>query len=85
MNIKFHQNLESIGELFPEVVEEFERLRLWVMTLAGEHVAAVGGPKVDAPASEHVQAAAELAHQRGDVEAAEVQRQYAADLKKAGL
>lgn len=83
MSIKFHENLEEVGQTFPELVEEFDRLRLWVLTLAGEHVAAVGGPKVDAPPSEHAQAAAELAHQRGDLAAAEVQRQYAADLRKA--
>lgn len=40
--------LEEARALFPEVVEEFERLRLWVETCVGSDVAKWNGPKVDA-------------------------------------
>lgn len=43
----FEQILEEVRETHPQVVEEFERLRLWVFTCVGADVAALGGPKVD--------------------------------------
>jgi hypothetical protein len=43
----FEEKLEAARQDHPEVVEEFERLRLWVATCVGSDVAAFGGPKVD--------------------------------------
>ena len=43
----FEELLEQVRETHPEVVEEFERLRLWVGTCIGADVAAFGGPKVN--------------------------------------
>lgn len=39
--------LEEARALFPDLVAEFERLRLWVGTCVGSDVAAWDGPKVD--------------------------------------
>ena len=44
----FDELLEAAREDHPQVVEELERLRLWVATCIGADVAAHGGPKVDA-------------------------------------
>lgn len=43
----FEEELEKARETFPQVVEELERLRLWVQTCIGSEVAAFGGPTVD--------------------------------------
>lgn len=42
----FEEQLEEARAIFPEVVEELERLRLWVGTCIGAEVAAHGGPSV---------------------------------------
>jgi len=43
----FDELLEEVRTTHPQVVEEFERLRLWVATCVSHDVAALGGPKVD--------------------------------------
>ena len=42
----FEQLLEEVRVTHPQVVEEFERLRLWVATCMGADVAAFGGQKM---------------------------------------
>lgn len=43
----FDEMLEEVRATHPLLVEEFERMRLWVFTCVGADVAALGGPKVD--------------------------------------
>ncbi len=42
----FDELIEKARVDHPEVVEELERLRLWVGTCIGAEVAAYGGPEV---------------------------------------
>ena len=60
----FEEELEEARETFPRVVEEFERIRLWVFTCLGHHVAMEGGPTVEATAEEHNEAAARMNAQK---------------------
>lgn len=43
----FGQTLEEARASFPEVVEEYERLREWVATCIGTHIADPGGQSVN--------------------------------------
>jgi hypothetical protein len=42
----FDEQLAAVQMDYPQVVEEYERLRQWVAVCIGAHVAAVGGPSV---------------------------------------
>jgi len=46
-NAMFEELIEAVRVDHPQVVEELERLRLWVGTCIGAEVATFGGPKVD--------------------------------------
>ncbi len=39
--------IEAAREHFPELVEEYERLKLWAGTCIGTDIATWGGPKVN--------------------------------------
>ena len=52
----FEEEVEEARASHPRLVEEFERLRLWVFTCLGKHVAMPGGPSVEAPVKDHVAA-----------------------------